>query len=164
VGWLRALTKDLINFVNWSRNKLISKSIDYLVIYTISQLDHPKMIKLRSPRALRRLRFMSHLFSVKPACFWLVVAFLVVLGGRLRPRCTFVPDFSIPQFDGPNNEITSTSMLTNGGGGAGGMPMVAAAAALLATWQQSKQRQQQQHDNNTTTNRTTTKTANMEGK
>jgi hypothetical protein len=28
---------------------------------------------------------MSHLFPVKPACFWLVVAFLFVFGGRLRP-------------------------------------------------------------------------------
>jgi hypothetical protein len=36
---------------------------------------------------------MSHLFPVKPTCFWLVDAFLFVFGSRLRPRCIFVPDF-----------------------------------------------------------------------
>jgi hypothetical protein len=36
---------------------------------------------------------MSHLFPIEPACFWLVVAFLFVFGGRLRPFCIFVPDF-----------------------------------------------------------------------
>jgi hypothetical protein len=36
---------------------------------------------------------MSHLFPIKPACFWLVVAFLFVFGGRLRPWCIFFPDF-----------------------------------------------------------------------
>jgi hypothetical protein len=36
---------------------------------------------------------MSHLFPIKPACFWLVVAFLFVFGSRLRPWCIFVPDF-----------------------------------------------------------------------
>jgi hypothetical protein len=35
---------------------------------------------------------MSHLFPIKPLCFWLVVAFLFVFGGRLRPWCIFVPD------------------------------------------------------------------------
>jgi hypothetical protein len=79
MGWLGALTKDFIYFVNWSRNKLISKSIDYLVIYAISQLDHPNMIKLRSHCATRRSRLMSHLFSVKPGCFWLIVAFYLCL-------------------------------------------------------------------------------------
>jgi hypothetical protein len=109
MGWSRALTKNLFYFVNWSRNKLISiKSIDYsLVIYSISQLDCPKTIKLRSPRAPHWLRLMSHLFPIKPACFWLVVAFLFVFGGHLRPWCIFVPGFSGAQLDGPNNEITS---------------------------------------------------------
>jgi hypothetical protein len=41
---------------------------------------------------------MSHLFPVEPACFWLVVAFLFVFGGRLRPCCIFVPDF-FPSLD-----------------------------------------------------------------
>jgi hypothetical protein len=50
---------------------------------------------------------MSHLLPVKLACFWLVAAFLFVFGGRLRPWCIFVPDFSVAQFDGPNNEITT---------------------------------------------------------
>jgi hypothetical protein len=45
--------------------------------------------------------------------------------------------FSVAQFDGPDNEMTSTSMLTNGSGSSGGVPTVAA-AAVLATWQQSK--------------------------
>jgi hypothetical protein len=36
---------------------------------------------------------MSHLFPVKPACFWLIVVFLFVFGGCLRPWCIFVPDF-----------------------------------------------------------------------
>jgi hypothetical protein len=69
--------------------------------------------------------------------------------------------FSVGQFDGPNYEITSTSMPTEGGGG-GGVLMVAE-AAVLATRQQSKQRQQQQQDNNITTNTTTNKSANTEG-
>ena len=86
--------KILFYFVNWSRNELISKSIDYsLVIYTTSQLDCPKTIKSRSPGAPHRWRLMSHLFPVKSVCFWLVVAFLFVFGGRLRPCCIFVPDF-----------------------------------------------------------------------
>jgi hypothetical protein len=93
---------------------------------------------------------MSHLLPIEPACFWLVVAFLFVFGGRLRPWFIFVPDFSIAQFDGPNNEITSTATPTDGGGGGGGVPTVAA-AVVFATRQQSKQRQQQQHNNNTTT-------------
>jgi hypothetical protein len=81
-------------FVNWSRNKLISKHIDHsLVFYTTSQLDCPKTIKSRSPRTPRWSHLMSHLFPVKPACFWLVVAFLFVFGGCLRPCCIFVPDF-----------------------------------------------------------------------
>jgi hypothetical protein len=105
---------------------------------------------------------MSHLFPIEPACFWLVVALLFVFGGCLRPWCIFFLIFSVAQFDGPNNEITSTSTPTNGGGGSGGMTTVAA-AAVLATRQQIKQRQQQQHNNNTTTNTTTNKTANMEG-
>jgi hypothetical protein len=50
------------------------------------------------------------------------------------------PIFSIAQFNGPNFEITSTSMPTDGGGGGRGVPMVAV-AVVLATWQQSKQRQ-----------------------
>jgi hypothetical protein len=70
----------------------------------------------------------------------LIVAFLFVFGGRLRPWCIFFLIFSVAPFDGPNNEITSTSMPTDGGGGGGGMPTVAA-AAVLATRQQSKQRQ-----------------------
>jgi hypothetical protein len=70
--------------------------------------------------------------------------------------------FSVARFDGPNNQIMSTSTPTDCDGGGGGMPMVAA-AAVLAIWQQSKQRQQQQHDNNTTTNMTINKTANTEG-
>jgi hypothetical protein len=36
---------------------------------------------------------MSHLFPIKPTCFWLVIAFLFVFGSRLRPWCIFVPDF-----------------------------------------------------------------------
>ncbi len=42
----------LFYVVNWSRNKLISKSIDYILfIYTISQLNCPKTIKWSSPHA-----------------------------------------------------------------------------------------------------------------
>ncbi len=41
---------------------------------------------------------MSHLFPVKLVCLWLVVAFLFVFGGRLRPQCIFVSFFSIAQF------------------------------------------------------------------
>jgi hypothetical protein len=104
---------------------------------------------------------MSHLFPIEPACFWLVVAFLLVFGGRLRPCCIFVPDFFRCSIR--NNVAGLLSTFGSGGsGGGGGMPMVAA-AVVLATWQQSKQRQRQQHDNNTTTNMTTNKTANMEG-
>jgi hypothetical protein len=33
--------------------------------------------------------------------------------------CSFVPDFFVAQFDGPSNEITSTSMPTDGSGGGG---------------------------------------------
>ncbi len=73
---------------------------------------------------------MSHLFPIEPTCFWLVVAFLFVFGGRLRPWCIFVPDFLVAQFDGPNSEIMSTSTPTDGGGGGGGVPTVAAAAVL----------------------------------
>ncbi len=50
---------------------------------------------------------MCHLSPVKPVCFWLVVTFLLVFGSHLRPLCIFVLDFSVAQFDGPNNEITS---------------------------------------------------------
>jgi hypothetical protein len=112
---------------------------------------------------------MSHLFSIKPACFWLVVVFLFVFGGRLRPRYIFVPDFFCCSIR--DNVVgllltfvlqVSTSMSANGGGGSGGMPMMVA-AAVLAMRQQSKRRQRQQQDNNTTTNTTTNKTANTEG-
>jgi hypothetical protein len=48
--------------------------------------------------------------------------------------------FSVAQFDGPNNEITSTSTPTDGSDGGVGVPTVAT-AAVLATQQQSKQRQ-----------------------
>jgi hypothetical protein len=48
--------------------------------------------------------------------------------------------FSVTQFNGPNNEIASTSTPTDGGGGSGGV-LAVAAATVLATWQQSKQRQ-----------------------
>ncbi len=98
VGW-ECWQRILFCFVNWSRNKLISKSIDYsFIFYTTSQLDHPKTIKSCSPGAPRWSRLMSHLLPVKPACFWLVVAFLFVFGGRLRPCNIFVPDFSVAQF------------------------------------------------------------------
>jgi hypothetical protein len=87
---------------------------------------------------------MSHLFPVKPACFWLVVAFLFVFDGRLWLSYIFVPDFSVAQFNGPNNEIMSTSTPTDGGDGGGGsgsgVPTVVA-AMVLATRQQTKQRQ-----------------------
>ncbi len=70
----------LFYFVNWYRNKLIIKNIDYnLVFYTTSQLDHPKTIKLRSPHAPCRLHLMSHLFPVEPDCFWLIVPFYLCL-------------------------------------------------------------------------------------
>jgi hypothetical protein len=111
---------------------------------------------------------MSHLFPIKPACFWLV-AFLFVFGGRLKPCCIFVPDFfrcsicnNVAGLLSAFMQQASTSTPADGGGSGGGVPTVAA-VAVLATRQQSKQRQQQQHDNNTTTNMTTKKTANTEG-
>ncbi len=166
-GFVEGADEGFIYFVNWSRNELISKSIDYsLVTYTISQLNHPKTIKSRSPHAPRRSRLMSHLFPIKPMCFWLVVTFLFVFGGHLRPWCIFIPDVfhcSIwwpkqqdnlpPHRDCPVRRLCQPPR----------WPTAVAVAAVLATPQQSKQRQQQQHDINTTTNMTTNKTANMEG-
>ncbi len=100
-----------------------------LVIYTISQLNRPKTIKLHSPGAPRRSCLMSHLFLIKPACFWLVVVFLFVFGGHLRPWCIFVSDFfrhSIQwpkQWDNVNLHADRRrwwqQWCANGGGGSG---------------------------------------------
>jgi hypothetical protein len=93
-GLVEGTDEGFFNFVNWPRNKLISKSIDYsLVIYTISQLDCPKSIKSRSPCAPRRSRLMSYHSPVEPACFWLVVAFLFVVWRPPRAEVHFCSGF-----------------------------------------------------------------------
>jgi hypothetical protein len=87
-----------------SRTKrFLGKFIDFILVFYPHNLIAPKMMDLRLPPAPCCSRILSCPSSVAPTCFWLVVVYIRC---RLRPRCIFILDFSIAQFNGPNDGIT----------------------------------------------------------
>ncbi len=80
--------------VNWSRNELISKSIDYiLVFYTTSQLDRPKTIISRSPMLPVGRASCLISFPLSQRVFGWLLRFYLCFAGPPEAMCIFVPDF-----------------------------------------------------------------------
>jgi hypothetical protein len=64
-----------------------------------------KMMESHLPHAPPLSNLLAFLSSVMPVCFWLVVAFEVLIGSHLRPQGFILFYFFIAQFAAPNDGI-----------------------------------------------------------
>jgi hypothetical protein len=97
MGWLRALSKDLFNYVNQPRKKWMSKLINFILVFMIPQLDHPHnngvALPPRSPPVEPSL--LSPFDS--PACFLLVVVLIPCLAATEGHDVFYFPIFLSPK-------------------------------------------------------------------
>ena len=83
-GWV------LLNNTNRPRKKIVTKLNNFIIDYaSYSTYNAPKMMVSHFPHTSRSSHLPSILPSVAAACFWLVVAFQISIGGRIRQRRIF---------------------------------------------------------------------------
>jgi hypothetical protein len=86
-GWPRAVWKGLIQFYRMAEKKNLVNSMIYFSFYQSFNSIAAKMMDLYPTMLSLHLCPSSIPPSIMYTCFWLVVVWVSLIGGRQKPRC-----------------------------------------------------------------------------